>query len=180
MPYLRTVQSDDLTYILELRDHVEKWLNDSSQDQFQNQEFSIRSHAHIQRLVHERRFVILQGEDKRRLAVGALVPPDPDFWNEGDNLSDAWYVARLMTDEHGRDYGAHLIDLIAQAAALAGRKYLRLDCWRTNTKLHEYYTHRGFSHVRTVQQPHRLSGALFQRETRADLPPAWDAPQDPS
>jgi hypothetical protein len=45
---------------------------------------------------------------------------------------------------------------------------LRLDAWRTNEALHAYYRKAGFQHVRTVEYPHRGSGALFQRATSQD------------
>jgi GNAT superfamily N-acetyltransferase len=175
MSHLRTADAEDLEYILGLREHVERWLAEEGEEQYQKAHFARSSRKHIHQLVQDGRFVILEDETENRLAVGALVPPDLDFWTETDELHTAWYVGRLMTNHHGRDYGGQLLDLLAQAAAHDGRKYLRLDCWRTNTGLHAYYRNHGFQHIRTVDAAHRLSGALFQREVPHQLPSAWDA-----
>ena len=46
--------------------------------------------------------------------------------------------------------------------------------WRTNDKLHAYYSRRGWTYVRDVDQPHRSSGTLFQLPPEpmpADLAP---------
>ncbi len=61
----------------------------------------------------------------------------------------------------GQSLGAALLDWAAGRATEAGR--LRLDAWKTNAALHTYYTSLGFTHLRTVDLPHRRSGALFER-----------------
>lgn len=174
MTNLRTANPSDLVAILKLRDSVEQWLDERENEQFQDEDFAARAREHIKQLVLDKRFVVLEDEADRMLAVGALVPPDMDFWHESDDLDSAWYIGRLMVAEHGRDYGAQLLDLMALAAACDGRKYLRLDCWRSNIELQAYYLARGFEHVRTVEHPQRLSGALFQRDATVELPLPWD------
>jgi hypothetical protein len=47
----------------------------------------------------------------------------------------------------------------------SGPRFIRVDCATGNGELHGYYKRLGFSHVRTVDLPHRRSGALFQRQT---------------
>lgn len=54
-------------------------------------------------------------------------------------------------------------------AARAGKTWLRLDAWRTNTALHDYYRRHGFTDVRIVDLPWRGSGALFQRPAATPL-----------
>ena len=55
------------------------------------------------------------------------------------------------------------VDETSGEAEHAGRKWLRLDAWRTNTALHDYYRRHGFADVSTISLPWRGSGALFQR-----------------
>ncbi|ASO21073.1 hypothetical protein AHOG_17240 [Actinoalloteichus hoggarensis] len=40
---------------------------------------------------------------------------------------------------------------------------LRLDAWKTNADLHQYYLNQGFFYMGTVHIPGRRSGALFER-----------------
>lgn len=105
--------------------------------------------------------------------VGTIIVDDfadPDFWSEDDAPSDALYVHRMIvsTTVSGRNLGAALLDFAERLAESRGRKWLRLDAWRTNLALHRYYIRQGFRAVRTVDLSHRGSGALFQRRVKPD------------
>jgi hypothetical protein len=52
-----------------------------------------------------------------------------------------------------------------------GAQWVRLDAWRSNDKLHAYYRDRGWQEIRSVEQPWRSSGMLYQ------LPPAPMPPE---
>jgi hypothetical protein len=47
---------------------------------------------------------------------------------------------------------------------------MRMNVWSTNGRLHDYYRALGFKHVRTVDIPGRMSGALFERELARSCP----------
>ncbi|MFJ2868808.1 GNAT family N-acetyltransferase [Kitasatospora sp. NPDC087314] len=90
---------------------------------------------------------------------------DPEFWEPGDRPDEALYVHRMAVARKaaGRDVGAVLLGWAVDRAAAAGKRFLRLDAWKTNPDLHRYYLSQGFSLVRVVDLPHRSSGALFER-----------------
>ena len=78
----------------------------------------------------------------------------------------AAFVNRLITarDFAGLGLGAELINW----AGLRGRqewgaKWIRIDVWATNEKLHEYYRNTGFTRCGTYVDPAYPSGALFQK-----------------
>jgi hypothetical protein len=56
-----------------------------------------------------------------------------------------------------------LLDWASRRAASLGKRWVRLDAWRSNAELQDYYSRRGFKRVRVVELPHRQSGALFER-----------------
>jgi GNAT superfamily N-acetyltransferase len=91
---------------------------------------------------------------------------DGEFWRPEDDPDDALYLHRMVTvrDVAGREIGSALLDWASRRASALGKRWVRLDAWRSNPDLQRYYTDRGFEHVRTVELPHRQSGALFQRE----------------
>ena len=79
-------------------------------------------------------------------------------------LGGMYASSLLVAPEHkGNQIGAKLLDWAEKKAHAEGKKWIRLDCWTTNSKLHAYYKEHGFSHVRTILD--RKSGALFQRST---------------
>ncbi len=90
---------------------------------------------------------------------------DPELWTADDTPDDALYLHRMIVSRAaaGNHLGATIIDWAAHRAADLGRHWVRLDAWRSSTGLHAYYLRQGFQHVRTVDLPHRGSGALFQR-----------------
>lgn len=91
-------------------------------------------------------------------------------WSKDSTDSDlserAAFVNRLITarDYAGLGLGAELINW----AGLRGRrdwgaKWIRIDVWGTNEKLHEYYRNTDFTRCGTYEDPAYPSGALFQK-----------------
>jgi ribosomal protein S18 acetylase RimI-like enzyme len=90
---------------------------------------------------------------------------DPEFWHDDPHSDLAGYLHRLAVarTHAGHGIGVQLVEHAAQLVALSGRRWLRLDCAKHNTRLHDYYRQLGFSHLQTIDLPHRKSGALFER-----------------
>jgi len=79
---------------------------------------------------------------------------DPEFWHDDPRQHARGYLHRLAVarDHAGQGIGAKLV-------ANSNRHWLRLDCAKNNTRLHAYYRQLGFTHLRTIDIPHRKSGA---------------------
>lgn len=90
---------------------------------------------------------------------------DSDFWTEEEAAESALYVHRMVVrrDVSGYELGSAMLDWASERAEAQGLEWLRLDAWKENGELQDYYLSRGFQHVRTVEAEGRLSGALFQR-----------------
>jgi GNAT superfamily N-acetyltransferase len=66
----------------------------------------------------------------------------------------------------GTGMGNRLLLWANKQAAAAGKYWLRLDAWKDNPELHEYYKRQGFQLLGIVNLAHRGSGALFQKSVR--------------
>ncbi len=90
---------------------------------------------------------------------------DPEFWTPSDRPESAYYVHKLCTSRAyaGLGLGPALLDWAGLRTLASGLRLLRLDCAKTNLRLQDYYRRLAFRHVRTVDLPHRASGALFER-----------------
>jgi GNAT superfamily N-acetyltransferase len=101
-------------------------------------------------------------------------PQDYPVWPTEQLREPAVYVRRLVISRAyaGRRLGADLLDWAGLAALRRyGAQWIRVDVWRTNKELHDYYERQGFVFFDTNSDPDYPSGALFQKPT-AEADPA--------
>ncbi|MFH9560143.1 GNAT family N-acetyltransferase [Streptomyces globisporus] len=93
---------------------------------------------------------------------------DPEFWTPEHRPDAALYVHRMAVTRanSGAGVGGLLLDWASERAAAQGKQWLRLDAWKDNQKLHQFYKDAGFTLLGIVDLPHRRSGALFQRSIK--------------
>ncbi|MEZ0072372.1 GNAT family N-acetyltransferase [Planotetraspora sp. GP83] len=161
---LRSATSGDLPTVLTLLAEAAKWLNSLGVRQWPAGGFPAER---IEPLIQEGVLYLLDdGTDPVPAATVALDGhADPEFWTGSDQPGDALYVHKLAVSRaySGQGLGEALLDWAGLRAAAEGRRWLRLDCSKDNDRLQAYYRTLGFRHVRTVDLPHRASGALFER-----------------
>jgi GNAT superfamily N-acetyltransferase len=99
---------------------------------------------------------------------------NPAVWSAAQctcNLAErAVFVHRLIAARKyaGLGLGAKLIDWAGlRGQHLYGAKWIRIDVWRTNQQLHEYYRQRGFEPCGFCADPAYPSSALFQKPVSA-------------
>ncbi|MFI1091929.1 GNAT family N-acetyltransferase [Streptomyces sp. NPDC020917] len=158
---IRAARDEDAPVIAQMWAEASFWLKSRGYDQWQYPADPVKIGRDI-RLGNA--FLVF----RERECVGTISideSADPEFWAESDVPGDALYVHRIIVLDvaRGTSLGASLLDWASERAEIAGKKWLRLDAWKTNSKLGRYYESQGFEHVRTVDLPHRNSGALYQR-----------------
>ncbi|MEV6447103.1 GNAT family N-acetyltransferase [Amycolatopsis sp. NPDC051716] len=96
------------------------------------------------------------------VATMTLGEAAPASWLPADDPHSALYLGRFAVDRRfaGLGVGSWLIREAAEEAGRRGKRFVRLDAWTTNSRLHAYYRRQGFRLVRVVNS---LSGALFER-----------------
>lgn len=154
---------DDLSVVLSILRDASQWLATLGTDQWQ-----YPPNAEKVRQSIEAGTLYLLVDDRTNISIGTITiteKADPDFWRQEDDPSSALYINRMAVrqDYAGRSLGAEMLEWATQEAKARGKTWLRLDAWRTNEALHNYYRAQGFDLVRTEKQPHRRSGTLFQR-----------------
>jgi GNAT superfamily N-acetyltransferase len=164
---VRPARPDELDTVAELWEEASRWLGSRGIDQWQyppHRETIARNIA-----AGECWLVEEEGRVIGTITVDACA--DEEFWHPEDDPDDALYLHRMVTTREvaGREIGSALLDWASRRAASLGKRWVRLDAWRSNADLHRYYVQQGFHHVRTVDLPHRQSGALFQREASRAL-----------
>lgn len=159
---IRPARPDELDTVADLWQHAARWLASRGIDQWQYPPRREAITASID--AGNECWLVEQGPD----LVGTITldrRADPQFWRATDDPETALYAHRMVVRREfaGASIGAALLDWASTRAATEGKKWLRLDAWRTNRDLHRYYESQGFELVRVVENPRRRSGALFQR-----------------
>ncbi|MEU6408643.1 GNAT family N-acetyltransferase [Microbispora sp. NPDC046933] len=173
---LRRATPADLQGVLALLARTAGWLNGLGVRQWPAGGFPAER---IEPLIGEGVMYLLDtgedtGEEAGRVPAATIAVDghaDPEFWTPADRPDDALYVHKLAVSRtySGQGLGEALLDWAALRAAMHNRPYLRLDCAKGNARLQSYYRRAGFRHVRTVDLPHRASGALFERDASGAL-----------
>lgn len=146
-----------------MRRDAEAWLRGKGLEQW-NGTRAGRAHADLDAELDAGQMVGWLDAGGELVAVASSKGPDPDFWTVTEAGDDsAAYIGRFMVASHGRGHGAALLNAVIEQARRDGKRLMRLDCWRDNTALQDYYRAHGFELVRVMDVPNRMSGALFQR-----------------
>ncbi|MFD8697591.1 GNAT family N-acetyltransferase [Kitasatospora purpeofusca] len=158
---MRAATPDELPLVEELLTGAGAWLASLGSDQWQ---FPPRRERLLDSMSRGECFIAFRDDEP----VGTLTvdeQADPEFWQADDEPETALYVHRMAITRAvaGQAVGAQMLDWAADRAVAAGKRRLRLDAWKTNPGLHRYYLSKGFTLVRTIDLPHRQSGALFER-----------------
>ncbi len=164
---VRRATSADAQDIIDLRLHSEQWLRQAGIEQWTITQRGVDA---IQAAIDAGTSFVIQHEGAT-VAHVSLAGPDLDFWEKRELEEPALYLYKLMvhSSHRGKGLGDAILDWACRRAEQVGAVWLRIDVWRSNTRLHTYYRRRGFKHVRTAYAPGRNSGALFQRPTSLRL-----------
>jgi GNAT superfamily N-acetyltransferase len=170
---VRPATSDDEDALMGLRIEAEAWLAEAGIDQWRSPGFRDRALAKWQKDIAEGRTWVVEDSRSDMAATVTLAPPDFDFWREEDDPHNAVYVAKLITARAaaGEGLGGRVLDWVGAVARERELKWVRLDCWRANTALQNYYLRESFTHVRTEAPAHRLSGWMAQRDASVVMHP---------
>lgn len=165
-PYvMRLARPDELDTVISLLDERIQWLRGRGSDQWSTgRTFRTRLRNSISR---KETWLLLDDG----VAIGTVsisTDGDPDFWQPEELAEPAIYVGKMATriERSGEGLGTLMIEWVQDYAARADIGRVRWDVWRTNEQLQDYYRELGASHIRTVEDAERCSGALFEVPAR--------------
>jgi GNAT superfamily N-acetyltransferase len=171
---IRRAVPGDLRTVLAILHSAADWLHSRGIEQWPDGSPSLGPIA-IGGQIERGEFWIVS-EDRDPVAVIALSRDgDADFWSPAELEEAAVYVSKaaVLRRMAGRGLGALLLRWACDRIWDMGDDIARLDVWKTNTGLQEYYRRQGWRYLRTVDAPGRNSGALFDHPALRDDGAHW-------
>ena len=158
---------DSIVRLIEDRAH---WLRTQQTDQWaQPWPNRIERDKRILEHIHAKKTWIIEHGSKVVATITADREADP-HWPEPQQQDPAVYIHRLVVSLPfaGAELGAQLLDWAGRLATREhGARWLRVNAWTTNERLHRYYSGQGFKHcgqaIDNGHDPGYPSAALFQR-----------------
>jgi len=116
-------------------------------------------------------------DDSRPVATLTASPNHHMIWPAENGREPAVYVRRITVSRSpeyaGQGLGGQLLDWAGlRANRDYGARWVRVDVWTTNTKLHDYYVNQGFEECGRSPVPDYPSAVLFQKSVGEIKPPA--------
>jgi ribosomal protein S18 acetylase RimI-like enzyme len=165
---LRQATPDEHHVILELLQDSIRWLEEMDTDQWSRPwpDEQGRNDRIAQDLSEGKTWLALDGTT----VVGTITidTADNGIWPVDKRTEKAVYVRKVIVRRHyaGLGLGARLLDWAADVAVRAYEaRWIRIDVWTTNARLHAYYRRQGFRFRDLVADPAYPSRALFERST---------------
>lgn len=164
---IRHATESDIGTVAHLWTEASAWLRDQGSDQWQ---YPVRTEG-ITAAVQAGACWLIEHDGTSIGTITLDGDADPMYWGPEDNPESALYAHRMVTAHvaRGLELGSAMLDWASQKTQETGRTWLRLDAWRTNMRLREYYASHGFELVRVIEDPRNGSGACFQRPAHVRL-----------
>lgn len=87
---------------------------------------------------------------------------DKTYWDNDDNDDSAYYTHHLATKIGYTGIGTKILNFIEKLAKENSKKYIRLDCKKSNAKLNQCYQKQGFIYKGSGEEPY--SHNLWEKE----------------
>jgi GNAT superfamily N-acetyltransferase len=181
---LRRAAPGDFEAVRSLLREASRWLGTKNTDQWavpwpdEN-----GRNTNIKRAIRAGRTWIVLDNESRPAATLTTSPNHHGIWPEDSGHEPAVYVRRITVSRRhaGKRLGSQLLDWAGlRASSDYGARWVRVDVWTTNTKLHQYYRDQGFEPCGRCPIPDYPSAALFQKPVDhikpIEVPLFWEDP----
>lgn len=133
----------DIDSILTLYSDRMKWFKDNNIKQWSRY---LQNHPkeEFKEAIQNKNFYIVKQNDE--LVAGFELSTNSKDWS--DNITPAYYIYKVVTKVGHKNLGQVIFDKCKELAKRDGKKYLRLDCLKSNQKLNDIYESHNFKLIR--------------------------------
>lgn len=164
---MRLAVPADLATIAQWREDAARWLATKDTDQWSDAGLTrVEFNKRVLQSIQEAGTWIAEVVDSVPLGTIAIDDHEDDagLW-EAEMLAESLVIHRMIVSRKaaGRGIGTLMLDHAETLARSAGKRWLILDAWSSNTGLHNYYRSQGFTYLKTIENHSTASAALFGR-----------------
>lgn len=155
---IRLAQKENISDIIDIIKERCDWLKNNNIDQWANNYLGKYNEDYFNEVMQLHKLYIVEQKNKV-IGVFLLKEEDKDYW---DNNDEAYYIHHLATKVGYTGIGSKIIKFIEQLAKENLKKYIRLDCKKSNDELNQYYQKQGFIYKGCGEIPY--SHNLWEKE----------------
>jgi len=134
---------NDIDYILELYSERMKWFKENSIKQWSRYLENHPRSEFVEAINNKNYYIIKQDNE---IIAGFELSTNSKDWN--DDTTPAYYIYKVVTKVGQKNIGNVIFDKCKEIAKADGKKYLRLDCLKSNEKLNDIYESHNFKLIR--------------------------------
>lgn len=134
---------NDIDSIIRLYSERMKWFKDNNIKQW-SKYLNNHPKSEFEKAINNGNYYIIKQNDE--IVAGFELSTNSKEWN--DDTTPAYYIYKVVTKVGYKNLGQFIFEKCKEIAKLDGKKYLRLDCLKSNKKLNNIYKNYNFQLVK--------------------------------
>lgn len=134
---------NDIDSIIRLYSERMKWFKDNNIKQW-SKYLNNHPKSEFEKAINNGNYYIIKQNDE--IVAGFELSTNSKEWN--DDTTPAYYIYKVVTKVGYKNLGQFIFEKCKEIAKLDGKKYLRLDCLKSNKKLNNIYKNHNFQLVK--------------------------------
>jgi ribosomal protein S18 acetylase RimI-like enzyme len=133
----------DIDSILKLYSERMQWFKDNNIKQW-NKYLTNHPKSEFEGAINNKNYYIIKNNEE--IIGGFELSTNSKDWE--DNITPAYYIYKVVTKVGYKNIGDFIFEKCKEMAKSNGKKYLRLDCLKSNEKLNDIYESHNFKLIR--------------------------------
>lgn len=155
---IRLAKKENIHDIMDIIKERCDWFRKNNIDQWANNYLGKYNEKYFSEVMQLHKLYVVSQENKV-IGVFLLKEEDKTYWK---NDGSAYYIHHLATRIGYSGVGIKIIQFIEQLARENSKKYIRLDCKKSNNELNQYYQKQGFLYKGSGEEPYSYN--LWEKE----------------
>lgn len=140
---IKLANMNDIDLILQLYSERMQWFKDNNIKQW-SKYLTNHPKSEFEEAINNKNFYIILKDNE--IIAGFELSEDSREWK--DNVTSSYYIYKVVTKVGHKNIGNIIFQKCKEIARKNGKKYLRLDCLKSNEKLNNIYESHNFKLVR--------------------------------